>query len=125
MEGVFTAVADPLLQDALLGLIRRIAGDVPVGIRQWDELQPGHVVVTSSNDCSLAQCAGLSGRGVQVIVLAPVPTALQRDAYQRAGSTAYLPMEVNHEPLRAAISLATYASGEQFLRPFQTFGGNQ
>ncbi|MGD9934354.1 MAG: hypothetical protein AB7T37_11630 [Dehalococcoidia bacterium] len=111
MQGVYAAVADPLLQDALIGAIRRFAGDVPVGIRQWDDLQAGNVVVTSSNDCSLTVCADLSSRGIRVIVLAPLPTAAERDAYQRAGSTAYLAMEVNHEPLRVAISLAQYASG--------------
>lgn len=110
MEGVYASVTDPLLQDALLGIIRRIAGDVPVGIRDWEELQAGHIVVTSSNDCSSTLCAGLAGRGVHVIILAPFPNAAERDAYQRAGSTAYLAMDLNHEPLRAAISLAQYAT---------------
>ncbi len=112
MHGVYASVSDPLLQDALVGTIRRFAGDVPVGIRGWDDLESGNVVVTSSNDCSPSVCASLSSRGIRVIVLAPLPTAAERDAYGRAGSTAYLAMQVDHEPLKVAISLAQYASGD-------------
>ncbi len=103
VEGVFAAVTDPLLLEALVGVIGRIAGNAAVGVTDWDTLRRGHVVVTSSNDCSTALCADLSGRGVQVIVLATIPSAVQHEAYRRAGSAAYLPMELNHEPLRVAI----------------------
>lgn len=110
MQAVFAAVTDPLLQEALVGVLRRIAGNVAVSVSDWDSLQQGHVVVTSSNDCSITLCADLSGRGVHVIVLATIPSAVQQEAYERAGSAAYLPMELNHEPLRAAILEARQAS---------------
>lgn len=60
-------------------------------------------LVTSTTQCSPAECAGLAEAGMHVIVLAAVPSEFQKGLYESAGAAAYLPMTLDLAPLIAAI----------------------
>jgi hypothetical protein len=62
------------------------------------------ILVTSTTQCSPAECAGIAEAGVRVIILAAVPSDFQRGLYESAGAAAYLPMALDLDPLFAAIA---------------------
>lgn len=77
---------------------------------------PG-LLVTSTTQCSPAECAGIAEVGHQVIVLAAVPSAFQKQVYENAGASAYLPMSLDLEPLTEAISQVEAGFADSPLMP--------
>lgn len=101
---IFVYFVDATLAKTLRGRLAAATGreveiipDLPTGLKA-----PG-VLVTSTTQCSPAECAGISETGHQVIVLAAVPSAFQKQLYESAGAVAYLPMSLDLAPLIEAI----------------------
>jgi hypothetical protein len=73
---------------------------------QLDE-GPG-LVVLAVGDAAPVECCGYRDAGVTPIVLAALPSAWQRETYERCGAT-YLAMDVDAKELIAAIERAATA----------------
>jgi hypothetical protein len=97
--------ADPALANALR---ERLAAATDETVEVVDDVvsQLGQLgtLVTSTTQCSPAECAGIAEAGGQVIVLAAVPSDFQKQLYESAGAAAYLPMALDLAPLVAAIA---------------------
>ncbi len=61
-------------------------------------LAPGDLVLTTTTDCSLQQCAEQTRGGVKVVLLAPVLREAERASYALAGGR-YIPMLVDTRQL--------------------------
>ena len=69
------------------------------------ETTPPAVVVTTTSACSADECAGLTQSGVDVVVLAALPSTFQEDTYRQAGAAHYLPMSMDIAPLALALAV--------------------
>ena len=69
------------------------------------ETTPPAVVVTTTSECSADECAGLTQSGVDVVVLAALPSSFQETTYREAGAAHYLPMSLDIAPLALALAV--------------------
>ena len=103
---VFVSVPSPLLERALHGALAELLPDVVVENGSLEQ-GAGAVVVTTPAACSPAECRRLAAQGTRIIVISPIPMAVERELYESAGAYAYLPMQIDATQLLAnAIRLA-------------------
>lgn len=69
------------------------------------ETCPPAVVVATTSECSADECAGLTQAGVDVVVLAALPSTFQENSYRQAGARHYLPMSLDIAPLALALAV--------------------
>ncbi|MCC6960295.1 MAG: hypothetical protein IT301_10645 [Dehalococcoidia bacterium] len=103
---VFVSVPSALLEKALHGALAELLPDVVV---ENGSLEQGAsaVVVTTPAACSPAECRRLAAQGTRIIVISPIPMAVERELYEGAGAYAYLPMQIDATHLLAnAVKLA-------------------
>lgn len=103
---VTIAIDDPGLAKVLAAWLKDVLGR-PVCVRtDADRLSSGDVMLTTTGDTDPVSTAELVGRGVRVIVLAPVIRPDEAARYRRGGAQ-YFPMSLdNNDPLAQAIQEA-------------------
>ncbi len=108
---VVYAKSGPLRQ-ALTGLIGEFAEVTPAA-DFVPAPKPGPtcspVVVAPVSDCPPETCGMLAGQGWHVVLLAPVPRKEERERYMASGAIGYVPMTVQSDELRGAVSSAADA----------------
>lgn len=70
------------------------------------------LLLATERDCDERLCARLVASAVTVVVLASVPSDLQRQAYEAAGASAYIPMSTDTSRLEATIRALGAAQAE-------------
>ena len=106
MVGVAVWASDAGLRDALAAALNcftpvRLLPDL--GSARWEAPS---VLVAPAGDCPPEACKRLASDRWRVVILVPVPRALERVAYLGAGATGYVPMTVGLDALREAVSQA-------------------
>lgn len=107
---IHLAVSDATLRRALVSRLVPILGNgLFAGVPPLDRtIRAGDVIVSPAADLSVEDCVRLAGRGVHVIILAPLPRPSEEERYARAGAAGYLPMAVDTAPLVQAIERAAF-----------------
>ncbi|MGH2633713.1 MAG: hypothetical protein ACRDG3_09915 [Tepidiformaceae bacterium] len=107
---IHLAVSDASLRRALVSRLVPILGNgLFAGVPPIERtIRSGDVIVSPAADLSIDDCARLSGRGVHVIILAPLPRPAEEERYAQAGAAGYLPMAVDTGPLVTAIEHAAF-----------------
>ncbi|GAB4330977.1 MAG: hypothetical protein Kow0010_16090 [Dehalococcoidia bacterium] len=103
---VHVVASDPLLRRALIAKLRsaQLEGVVMPEHDGRDRApRPGDVVITPAADCDLQRCADLTGAGVRVIILAPIPRESERQHYLGVGASGYVLMTIDSNDLIEAI----------------------
>jgi len=99
------------LREALVARIARAPGFyVAQQPDSFTGLAPGDLVLTTTTDCSLQQCAEQTRGGVKVVLLAPVLREAERASYALAGGR-YIPMLVDTRQLFEALAGASRGQG--------------
>ncbi len=70
------------------------------------DVEPGDVVVATTQDASLEECQSLADRGVGVVILASRTSDVERQRYLAAGAYRFLEMTADATALTSAVDAA-------------------
>lgn len=108
---IHVLAGDESLSQHLCVRLQSILGQTVGILHAVTEIVAPGIVVTTTSECSPDECAGLTHSGVDVIVLAALPSSFQEESYRNAGASHYLPMNLDIEPLTLALLGLTRRSG--------------